>query len=98
MYAKFIILVFLWGITRLAAEAQSAGWSLPTPQNQLSTSLIPYPAEVTGGKGIVRFSCLKLAGGGGVEQFPQLREELEDVASDRGMVTGGKDCLSVRFI
>lgn len=98
MYAKFIILVFLWGITRLAAEAQPAGWSLPTPQNQLSTSLIPYPAEVTGGGGTVRFSCLKVAGGGGVEQFPQLRAELEEVALDRGMVAGGKDCLPVRFV
>ena len=49
MYAKFIILVFLWGIIRLAAEAQPAGWSLPTPQYLLSTSLIPYPAEVTVG-------------------------------------------------
>lgn len=98
MYAKFIILVFLWGITRLAAEAQPAGWSLPTPQNQLSTSLIPYPAEVTGGKGTVRFSCLKVAGGGGAEQFPQLRAELEEVALDRGMVAGGKDCLPVRFV
>lgn len=98
MYAKFIILVFLWGITRLAAEAQPAGWSLPTPQNQLSTSLIPYPAEVTGGGGTVRFSCLKVAGGGGAEQFPQLRAELEEVALDRGMVAGGKDCLPVRFV
>lgn len=76
---------------------QQLVWSLPTPQNEFSGSLIPYPEDVVPGQGTIRFSSLKMKTGVVGENNLVLRTELEDVGRWWGMGNQEKGNLPVRF-
>lgn len=97
MYIKSIFYLFLFCLIAIRIEAQQAAWSLPTPQNGLSVSLIPYPKEVILQQGTVRFSCLE-ASDGWTDENALLRAELEDISQWWGMNERKKKCLQVRLV
>lgn len=88
MHVKSICFLFFFcGMTITGINAQQTDWSLPTPREELSTSLIPYPREVIRKEEVVRFTGLEADKASKTlwENQSLLKAELEDVCFWWGM-------------
>ena len=98
MKMKCGFLLLLLCLSAVGLPAQQAGWSLPTPSEELPTALIPYPKEVIRKGGTVRFASLKMDSRE-MEKMVWLDAEWKDVCRELGMQSSRKGAaLQVRLI
>lgn len=82
----------------LELNGQPLGWTLPTPRAALNTALIPYPNEVIGKEGSVKFTSLTMEGRG-VEKGNWLNAAWKELCHELGMPSSkGKGTLKVRLL